>query len=294
MSDSTALSGRLPDFLIIGAQKSGTTWLARQLAVHSRIFVPHEEIHFFDHTDKYELGPDWYAARFAEGAHLPFVGEKTPEYLYLPKRDDVPEGAARIHEMLPDVKLIVIFRDPVDRAVSAVNHLIQRKHISPLHSVDTLLVGRKRKLLPWPVIEMGMYHEQIAPFVELYGREALLVLYYEDDVVGRPASTVGRVCDFLGAPREAIPEDHLNRTPNRPRRSRVSLAVDYHVPVLSKLAQRHAWRFDDYYPQISDSARRTLYDLYGPHNRRLFDLVGRRPTRGWTFQQSDDDTGEAD
>jgi len=274
--------GRLPDFLIIGAQKAGTTWLTVQLQAHSDVYMPAEETHFFDHPDRYARGLQWYAEQFVDGAGSRLVGDKTPEYLYLPERADIPEGARRIHDMLPDARLIVVFRDPVTRALSALNHMITRHHISPLHSPDALLLGRRRRRLPWPVIEAGMYRRQLEPFLELYGRDSVLTLFYEDEVAAEPEAGLNRVCDFLGVSRE-IDEGQVSRRPNRPRRSRIGLAVEHYVPALSDWTRRQDWRFPEYYPRLSERARRRLYDLYEPHNEELFELLGRRPAAGWRF-----------
>lgn len=281
-------ASRLPDFLIIGAQKSGTTWLKEQLRAHSEVYMPHEEVHYFDRVDHYLYGPEWYAQHFDQAADRHLVGEKTPEYLYLSERADIPEGPRRVHDLLPNARLIVVFRDPVVRALSAVNHLINKHHIAPIHSVDSLLVGRKRRLLPWPVIEMGMYHRQLVPFLELYGPEAVLTLFYEDDVVAEPEATLHRVCDFLGIGRE-IHDDEVRKRPNRPRQSRVGLVVDHYVPVLSGIARGQEWRFPKYYPRLSDAASRKFHQLYEPHNERLFELLGRRPASGWRFVPGEDD-----
>lgn len=271
---------RLPDFLIIGAQKSGTTWLAKQLQAHSDVFMPDEEIHFFDHPDRFAKGPDWYAEQFVNGAAGQLIGEKTPEYLYLPDRVDIPEGARRIHSLLPDARLIAIFRDPVTRALSAINHMVNRHHISPLHSVDALLLGRKRHVLPWPVIEMGMYERQLAPFLKLYGQQAVLTMFYEDEVVAEPEGGLSTLFDFLGIRRE-IHGQHVRRHPHRERRSRLGLAVDHYVPALTRWTGRHDWRLPQYYPRLSKEAEQELYALYEPSNERLFDLLGKRPSSGW-------------
>jgi len=279
---------RLPDFLIIGAQKSGTTWLKEQLRAHSEVYMPPKEVHYFDRVDHYTFGPEWYARHFEHGADRHLVGEKTPEYLYLSERADIPEGPRRVHDLLPNARLIAVLRDPVVRALSAINHLINKHHIAPIHSVDSLLLGRKRRVLPWPVIEMGMYHRQLAPFLELYGPEAILTLFYEDDVIEAPEATLNRVCDFLGIGRE-MHEGEIRKRPNRPRQSRVGLVVDHYVPVLSDLARGQEWRFAKYYPRLGEAARRKFHALYEPHNERLFELLGRRPASGWRFVPDGDD-----
>jgi hypothetical protein len=268
--------------VIIGAQKAGTTWLRRQLQVHSRIFMPKEELHFFDDPQRYEEGIAAYARHFKEALDGYVVGEKTPDYLYLGERTDIPDGVGRMHRFLPHAKLIAIFRDPVTRAESAVNHLIHQYGISPVCSVDDLLLGRKRERLPWPVVEMGIYGRQLEPFLDLFGPSAIQTLFYEDDVIGDPQGTVNQVLDFLGLSHETHARELRMRT-NRPRRSRFGLAVNHYAPFLSGLAGSFESVLPDYYPRLSEAGRETLHHFYEPHNEELFALLGKRPRSGWRF-----------
>ena len=72
----------LPNLLIIGAQKCGTTWLARMLGQHPDVFMAEEEIHFFDRAHNFARGTAWYESHFAAAAGQSAVGEKTPDYLW--------------------------------------------------------------------------------------------------------------------------------------------------------------------------------------------------------------------
>lgn len=120
---------RSPDFLILGAQKSGTTTLFNQLIRHPGCAgARRKEVRYFDRDDNYNKGKDWYEGSF----YRPLVMsglffEATPEYLY---RSYVPK---RIHSHYPSIKLIVVLRDPVSRAYSAWNmyrdFLVNRKNI---------------------------------------------------------------------------------------------------------------------------------------------------------------------
>jgi hypothetical protein len=134
-----------------------------------------------------------------------------------------------------------------------------------------------------------MYARQLTPFLELYREKSVLALFYEDEIVASPETGLNRVCDFLGIRREISVED-VARRPNRPRRSRVCLAVDHYAPALSRWTDTQNWRFPEYYPRLSQSAKEELYALYEPANERLFDLLGRRPASGWSYAaaRSDD------
>jgi hypothetical protein len=103
------MEGRLPDFICIGVQKAGTTTLHDLLSLHPDFFLPEQkELHFFDRN--YEKGIEWYKSNFVTDKRL--VGEITPSYAYTP-------GCARsIFDMLGAIKIILILRDPVERAYS--------------------------------------------------------------------------------------------------------------------------------------------------------------------------------
>ena len=272
---------RLPDFLIIGAQKSGTSWLAKQLRAHSHVFMPPGELHFFDHPDLYARGPAWYAEHFEAAGPDRLAGEKTPNYLFLPDDPDVPQGHRRIAELLPSIRQIAILRDPVTRAVSALNHVIRDGLVSPLYSADRLL-GADRHRVPWPVLEFGFYARQLAAFFEVFDRDRVLVLYYEDDIRNAPEHGVRVSCQFLGIEPE-LDSVLLEKRANTRRHSWLRLAIDRHVPVLSRWTARLDHRLPSYYAKPSEDTLKRLYDYYAPHNDRLFDMLGRRPSSGWRY-----------
>lgn len=102
---------RLRNFLIVGAMRCGTTFLAHCLGAHPDIYIPRaKEIHYFD--VHFEKGPEWYKRKFSGAKKEHAVGEATQSYMYL---DYVPP---RIASLLPDARLIAILRNPVDRAYS--------------------------------------------------------------------------------------------------------------------------------------------------------------------------------
>ena len=106
------VSRMLPTFIGIGAQRAGTTWAYNCLAEHPQVFMTRKkEQHFF--YVNYSRGLDWYAAQFAGAGSAVARGEITPDYLYH------PEALANIARDLPDARLFVILRNPIDRAVSA-------------------------------------------------------------------------------------------------------------------------------------------------------------------------------
>lgn len=109
----------LPNFIIPGAQKSGTTALRIYLSQHPNIYMVNKEIHFFDTEENFKKGIEWYKQFFKNNNEKKAIGEKTPEYLYNTK---VPE---RIYNVVPNVKLIFVLRNPVKRAYSHYWHNVR-------------------------------------------------------------------------------------------------------------------------------------------------------------------------
>src|SRR5919197_5413106 len=110
---------RLPDFLVIGALKAGTTYLDELLRSHHEVCLPAtlKELDYFGRN--YERGPEWYERWFADcGSRR--AGEVSPEYL------GHPQAPARIHRLLPDARLVACLRDPVERVYSEYKHYVQR------------------------------------------------------------------------------------------------------------------------------------------------------------------------
>ena len=223
---ATSLLRRWPDFLIIGAQRGGTTSLYEYLCRHPQVDPATEkEIHYFDFQTA--RGPAWYRAHFPwrfPGTRI--TGEASPFYLFHPR---VPR---LVRDLLPAVRLIVLLRDPVERAHSHFR-LQRRAKIEPLATFEEAiaaeperLAGEREKFARLPdyygynfhqysYLERGIYLPQLVAWEEFFPREQLLVLGSED-FYARPAEVFGRVCDFLGldrAPIAGIEPPRLNHQP---------------------------------------------------------------------------------
>ena len=176
----------LPNFLIIGAQKSATTWLVSCLAEHPDVFMymrETPEIHFFD--THFEKGLNWYEAHFKNCGNYAAIGEKTPEYL------SDPAVPSRIVTTLGEVKLIVCLRDPVSRAYSAFSHYMRTGRI-PVHSDFATCL--KQDL--YGLRSMGAYFTHLRHYLNYFPREKLLVLVYEN-LVKDPQRAITDCLEFL-------------------------------------------------------------------------------------------------
>ena len=195
----------LPDFLILGAQKAGTTALYAYLRWHPQITGPSfKEVSFFDRH--YARGERWYRA------HLPIrrcgiVGEASPSYLFHPL------APARVAQMVPRARLIALVRNPVDRAFSHYQHEVAlgREELSfedALARENERMDGEVERMLRDPTYfsyawwnytyaARGRYSEQLERWLAAFPREQLLVLFTEE-LAADTAGTYRRVLDFLG------------------------------------------------------------------------------------------------
>jgi hypothetical protein len=201
----------LPNFLILGAQKTGTTALYAYLRWHPEITGPSfKEVSFFDRH--YAHGERWYRAHFPAGRR-PLVGEASPGYLLHPL---APERVAR---MLPEARLVAILRNPVDRAFSHYQHEVSlgREPLSFEEAIaqeEERMRGEFERMLAdesyfshawwnYTYVARGLYAEQLERWFATFRGEQLLVLL-TDELAQDPAGTYGRVLEFLGAKPHAL------------------------------------------------------------------------------------------
>ena len=177
---------RLPDFIGIGAQKCATTWLSEVLRRHPDVFLPPEkELDFFASDVLHDRGEDWYANWFSRAGSSKVCGEYSVAYM-----DYAEKVAPRVAELVPDVKLIAILRNPVRRAYS---HYRFWRQLGKIDDCSFL-----QALDRYPQIVAGsMYANNLRPFVRLFPRENLLVLRYEE-IQENGFEVQSRVFEWLG------------------------------------------------------------------------------------------------
>jgi hypothetical protein len=176
----------LPDFLVIGAQRAGTTLLHHILDHHPEVYVPRrrKEIHYFDWY--FARGPEWYATFFPDGgARGPYraIGEVTPDYLF--------ELAApnRIRDLLPDCRFVVSLRNPVERAFSW--------YLFCLRSVNEKRGPEEFFAQETECLQRGRYAEQLERYFKIFPRDVFCVWIYEE-FVRDPAPHLSSLAQFLG------------------------------------------------------------------------------------------------
>jgi hypothetical protein len=278
----------LPNFLVIGAQKSGTTWVSSMLRQHPAVYMPRREVHYFNTWRNYKRGIAWYERHFAPGNGKAAVGEKTPGYLWIHGAEitgRLPDSHRRIHEALPDVKLIAVLRNPVNRALSHIHDIMKRGRISPLQNLDDVLTGAGYpRAKEDGIIERGRYYPQIKAYQEYFDPSQMLILIFEEDVVQQPAVGLQKLCEFLHID-SSFPFSPERERRNSHGRSRRQMVIEYYVPplrLLTKAANRlwPSWKQSFSKPwksSPSESMIRDLYRLYADDNEHLFELLKRRP-----------------
>lgn len=204
----SASEGWKPDYLIIGAQKAGTTELYRAISRHPSSVKKEIETHFFDLN--FEKGTKWYEGQFpARTNSQTIIGDKSPYYFFHPL---VPE---RVFSLYPNIKIVLILRNPADRAYSHYWHNIRLK-LENLSFEDALnaeadrLRGEKEKLLNDPTyksfnyqhysyISRGLYAEQMKRWLAFFPKEQILIILTKD-LRFKPEETMAKVFHFLNMP----------------------------------------------------------------------------------------------
>jgi len=280
--------GKLPNFLIIGAQKSGTTSLYEYLRQHPQVFMsPVKEPHFFTYEGEPPPSPDmvtdWFTYQqlfSAAKEHHIAIGEASPSYLHA---EHVPE---RIAHYLPEVRLIAILRHPAERAFSNWVHNVRngREHLSFCEALaaedDRIRQGYSYAF--WYKYK-GFYYRHLSRYMTLFPRERICV-YLFDDLRQQPLALLRDVFTFLGVdpdfqPRLArhnvsgIPKGVVGKVFSRLRKSRaLREVVKKSVPesIRAQIRSRILVR-----PQMAEDVRQSLIALYREDILRLQDFLNR-------------------
>lgn len=257
----------LPDFLIIGAQKCGTTSLYKYLCNHPNVIAAQgftgssKEVRYFSRY--YSKGTDWYRRHFPTYVYKYFkkiihnieiqTGESTPSYIHF------PQVAKRVYETIPEAKFILLLRNPVNRALSHYNHVLRLEKETltfedALKEEENRLKGEKEKLLNDPdyvsleygyhsYLTRGIYVDEIVEWLKYFSREQILIIQSEK-LFEQSSNTFKNILEFLGLPKWE-PSEYI---------------------------QHNAGKYVDMNPET----RKWLVEYFRPHNERLFDLIGKR------------------
>lgn len=176
--------GALPNVVVIGAMKCGTTALHHYLDAHPDVsMASQKETNFF--AQEWHRGLDWYATLF--GADAPVRGETSPGYT----SPDHPQVPARMCSVLPDVRLIYLVRNPIDRAVSQYQH--HRRGGAERRSLEEALLDARSQY-----VDRGRYYQRVRPFLDRFHHHQLFIVVQERLRHDR-RSQLRRILEYAGA-----------------------------------------------------------------------------------------------
>lgn len=243
MKEYWKATGRRPAFLIIGTQKGGTDALYTYLSYHPNIILPiKKEIHFFSHDKCFNKGTVWYHSHFSRphvlGQHVTF--EATPAYLYY------PASAERIFSYDSQIMLIVLLRDPVERAFSAWN---MYRNYNPRHSLvesrefdeavrDEIDLSDDSTLEP-SYVRRGIYYEQSLRYFKYFKRDQIFIID-SNSLKTKTELILNEITQFLGLPHHnwhhvGLPLMHIGKYKNKmPAKTRAILR-EFYKPYNEKL-----------------------------------------------------------
>jgi hypothetical protein len=228
--------GALPDFVIIGAQKGGTSFLYHLLTLHPLVEpAAHKELHFFDNPELFDHGAEWYRRCFprlnSKDGQRSMTGEATPYYLF------DPPVAKRMAQIVPQARLIALLRNPIDRAYS--HYQMQVKRGTEPRTFEEAIEQQHSSYM-----SRGIYVDQLLRWFEFFGKEQMLILKSED-FFARPVETLKVVLTFLDLP-DWQPE----------------------APELQQ--RRHS---GTYKQKLDPSTRQRLEAYFEPYNQRLYECL---------------------
>lgn len=178
----------MPDFLGIGAQKAGTTWLHAQLARHPQLRLPAEkELHFWNRY--YDRGIAWYQSCFPAAGEGERQGEITPAYGFLPV-----EKIQEIHALWPQLRMIYSVRDPVARAWSSARMALERAEMTLEEASDAWFIDH---FTSQGSLARGDYETCMRNWLTVFPPAQFLLLEFED-IKNRPLALLHRCCEHLG------------------------------------------------------------------------------------------------
>jgi hypothetical protein len=216
-ADSGQTGGALPNLIVIGAQKCGTSVLHYYLSLHPQVSMSRpKELNFFIEERNWPRGLDWYRAQFDADAGV--RGEASPNYTAFPQHQGVPE---RMHSVVPNAKLIYMVRDPLERiAAHWVHNYAKRREKGSL--AETLAHPNTS------YVTRSLYAMQLERYLALYPKEQVLV-FQQSDLRSRRAETLRTVFEFIGVdPDFTHPrfEQERHKTSGKTRATRLAVRLE--------------------------------------------------------------------
>ncbi len=238
---------RTPNFLFIGPDKAGSSWIFELLRMHPQCYVPNcKDIYFFD--KEYDRGWDWYLSWFRDATeeHIA-IGEISHDYL------SCKLAAKRIADRLPTVRMIVCLRNPVERTFSQYLYLIRS---------GLTRSSLREAINEFPqLIQNSLYGENLKPYLDRFGREQLLLLSFSD-LADNPQGFASSIFKFLGVRIMDATQIGVVRAAARPRSFALARMAKIGAELVRGMglpgvvgAVKHSWIADALYAPYSSGNR---------------------------------------
>lgn len=227
----------LPNFMCLGAAKSGTTTLYDILRQHPDIYIPaFKEPHFFDIPENYKNGIEWYKRNYFRNANKKIIADFTPSYFF------EKEAPKRIFKNLGrDMKFLVVFRNPVDRAYSHYLHSKRDDHESENFEKSLELeVSRLKKhenqsdylsYLRHSYVHQGLYAQMINRYLQYFSLDNFLFIHFENELLQERELTIKRILEFLEIDSSVLLRTDIRSNPSSKEKSKS----------LKKLMNKRGW-----------------------------------------------------
>ncbi len=266
-----------PTFMVIGAQKAGTTWLYNMLCQHPEVAVPKpKESHFFNRRDEYTKGLQWYKSQFNVLPHHTAVGDFTPNYFWTSNiKEEIEENSLNndipglIHKHCPDIKIVLSLRNPVERAISAYFHHLRNGRVTFKERITDVMHK-------FGILNIGYYHIHLKNWLKYFDDKKILILIYEQDLKNSSKkATIEKVLKHINVNQNFAPNDMLSSF--NKRKSDYDLRI-FHYPSLLEKVLRNAtppvvknlpiWKI-----KIREEEKIILKEQYRESNKELEEML---------------------
>jgi len=230
--------GKLPDFLIIGASRCGTSSLFMNLLQHPQLDGPScKEVHFFNKTKRYNCGIEWYKNRFPETKNNTLCFEASPAYFHK------PISVGRIFKHLPNCKFILLLRNPVDRAISYYSRWKTTDELWNPHELTA-------KNPCHGIVATGIYIQTLRRWFDYFARDRFLIIK-SDDFFEDERKIITQCFDWLGVE-----------------------SIDIEKPLFfDQKGKKRKWV--PYQREVPDDVKEHLREFFKPYNQELYQFLGR-------------------
>lgn len=253
----------LPDIIVLGAQKAGTIQLLRMINLHSKIVVTRKiideagahEVSFFD--ENWDRGLSWYLSKMPVSEAEQLTVDFTPKYLF---SEEAPE---RAHQVLPQAKLLLVVRDPVERLISDFHHL---NSSSTMESIEEFANSNEE------VMRFGYYSDHIKNWLKHYPTDQLHIVDANDLMV-KPAHELGKIESFLGLEHELTDDDKIF---SNNKHWFCHMAKHKSKPECQHVAKVQGEQRTSNKASLHPHLKEKLIEHYKPKVEELFELAGKR------------------